>query len=179
MQIRLTRVVVSFATPSWVAHGVKEDSDADESATRVVTFEPLTEDASPSTDAPADGANAAGPAVVSPSVEEAESSAEAPATGEKADGADSAGALPVVSAPAATDGAQLKKGCYELFESGDARGDIDQVLYERWQAKRVQALSCNTPQRENDTTERYVAEQRAIEEDMDRYLESAMNKRIE
>ena len=76
-------------------------------------------------------------------------------------------------------GAQLKKGCYERFESGHARGDIDQVLYKRWQAKRVQALRCNKPQRENGTKERYVAQQRALEEDMDRELESARSKRIE
>ena len=84
---------------------------------------------------------------------------------------------PEVVPPA--DGAQLKKGCYERFEIGHARGDIDQVLYKRWQAKRVQALRCNKLQRENGTKERYVAQQRALEEYMDRELASARSKRIE
>ena len=75
--------------------------------------------------------------------------------------------------------AQLKRGCYARFEIGHARGDIDRVLYKRWQAKRVQALRCNKLQRENGTKERYVAQQRALEEDMDRELASARSKRIE
>ena len=100
MQIRLTRVVVSFATPSREPHGAKMESDVEASTAhgRVVTFESpakdasqsaeveapaveandaesaavtsLAEDAKPSTEAPADEVNAAEPAVVTSPAEE-------------------------------------------------------------------------------------------------------------